>query len=194
MPQFPTSLAVGQTQQQGNDMIAAINTLQVIIGLLSSPDPNSTNAKLNSIIASIGTASTASTMLKFLSDITGGLGISTSSAAANPSSNATAIGFLKLISSYLQTINHKSGTCTKATAALSTTSAPIITSSSKNLWMIENKTANSIFLEYGGVATITGGIPVFSNYLYIDDYDFTGAVNGIVATGTASVDYRVFTT
>lgn len=194
MPLLPLSVVQTMTQQQGADTIAAIQIVQTVIGLLSSPDPNSANAKLNSIIASLGTGSTAGTLLKYASDTTSGLGVSTSSAATSPTSSSTAIGFLKLISSYLQTMNKNSSVCTKATAALTTTSGPIITSGVKNIWMIANTNSSPIYIEYGAAATVAGGIPIYSQMALIDDFDFTGAINGIVATGTLSVDYRVFTT
>ncbi|HBE18845.1 MAG TPA: hypothetical protein DEG17_03370 [Cyanobacteria bacterium UBA11149] len=193
MPQIPLLGAQLITQSQGADLIAAMNAVQAVIGLLSSPDPNSSNAKLSSIIASIGNTATASTILKLLSDVSGGLGISSSTPAASPTATATAIGFLKLISSYLQLINKKSSICTKVTVSIANVSTPIITAGSKNLWMIQNNTLSTIYIEYGAAAAVAGGIPIFPQYAHIDDFDFTGAVNGIVASGTASIDYRVFT-
>ena len=193
MPQIPLVLANAMTQQQGTDLLTLETAVQGAIGVLTSPDPASINAKLSTVVNKIGDKTIADTLLKFRSDLTGGLGVSTSTAAATPSSNATAIGFLKLIASYLQIEMGLSSASTKATVALSTTSTAVIASGAKLKWMIANPNSVPVYIEYGAVAAVAGGYPILPQYALIDDFGFTGLVNAVVASGTPSIDYRVFT-
>ncbi len=193
MTVIPLTLANAMTQQQGSDLLTLETAIQAAIGLLVSPDPASVNARLANVVSRIGDKTTADTLLKFLSDLQGGLGLSTSTAAAGPSSNSTAIGFLKLISSYLQIQTGMASVCTKAAVALSTTSAPVISSGSKLTWMITNPTNSPIYIEYGSAATVAGGHPILAQSAWLDDFHYIGLVSAIAASGTPSIDYRVFT-
>ena len=54
MPQIPLVLANAMTQQQGTDLIALETSVQAAIGILTSPDSASINAKLSTVVNKIG--------------------------------------------------------------------------------------------------------------------------------------------
>jgi hypothetical protein len=189
--QFPLEYIPPITSAQGSNMETILGVIRDVIGILTSPDPASVNAKLNSLISSVGTSSTSNTLLKFLSDINGNVGNPSSGAAASPTSTSTVVGFLKLISSYLQQTAPASS-CVKASATVGLTSSIIVASGSKSLWGIWNTSSNPIYIEYGAVATVADGHTILPKNAWIDtEARFTGAVNAIAST-SSSITYRVF--
>lgn len=185
--------ATPMTAQTGNDILLVDQAIRDAIGLVGTTDIDAIQGKVNSVILKIGNTTTAGSILKLLSDLFGGLGASNSSAAASPSSNSTAIGFLKLISSYLRSIAGVSTNCTKATVALTAnTSTLAIASGAKYNWGIFNHSSQELWIEYGAAAVLSTGFNLPGRTAWLDPHQFIGAVN-LISAQAVSVDYRIFT-
>jgi hypothetical protein len=190
---FPLVTSSLMTSQIGNDMLLVQQAIRDATGLVGTTDTATAIGKIGDVVARIGTTTTANTVLKLISDLAGGLGNSGSTAATSPSSSSSAIGFLKLISTYLQTIAGTTSVCTKASIALpANTSTIVIASGAKTVWGVFNHSSVDVWLEYGNAAVANTGFLLEGKTAILDDIKFTGAIHAIGASAT-SLDYRVFT-
>ena len=192
MATLPLTLTSAISSAQGADIVAADQAILAAIGSLSSPDVNAVTSKLTSLLSSVGNKTLADSLINFLSLIRSTLGTSADAAATSPTSTANIIPILKLISSYLQLIVRQSGTATQTLTAVAVTSGPIIASGAKNMWTISNYSANTIWLGYGKAAVVNSGYPIFPNTCWIDEFNFTGIVNGL-STVAGNVESTIFT-
>lgn len=84
---------------------------------------------------------------------------------------------------------------TPTSVTVTNTSTSILAADpNRKKFTIYNPGVATVFIEYGGTPTTTAYLtPISPGFLLVDDLDWKGAVNGIVATGTNALLVRSFT-
>lgn len=217
----PISTQVGQNQQiqletDLRDSLGlaqaapAANTIQSrLLNLLdrtgdlgATPNPNSVVGRLATLINNIGEAIASpngNSLIGRLVSLLSSLGSPGDGAASNDTASSSLIGLAKRQAQTLSQIATNTGggvvsnTATTTNPTVTTTSATVLSAqSTRKGFSVLNPGTTTIFLEYGGTATATTGIPIPGGFLWVEPMAYTGQLSLITQSGSQAVVVRSF--
>lgn len=197
------SLGLAQAAPAANTIQSRLLVLLDRTGDLSAtPNSNSLNGRLLSLIANMGEAITSpnsNSLIGRIVSLLSSVGGPGDGAASGDTASSSLIGLLKRLNQTLSTVATNTGggvtssTATVTNPTITTTSATVLNAASNRKgFSVLNGGTTTVFLEYGGTATATGGIPIPGGFLWVEPLAYTGLVSLITQSGSQAVTVRGF--
>ena len=199
MPLYPTGSSSADSKEARQVQQIALETaISDRLGdAVAAPAADTLNARLVTLLARFGEAvasPAANTLLARVVSLFTALGQPADAAATANTGTFSVIQLLKRANTLLSNVDPTNSNVVPTNPAIANTSTVILAADpTRKKFTIFNPGTVTVFIEYGGTPTTTAYTsPVPPGYLFVDDLDWKGAVNGIVATGTNTVLVRSF--